>query len=67
MDNTSEESTKSLVRDEDFKVFYHTDKTKEEASCSCLAATLISENQEATEVPKAMVIKKRLLDLLSLL
>ena len=66
-DETSEEGTESLVWDEDFKVFYRTDKTKEEASCSCLAATLINDNQEAIVVPEAMVIKKRLLDLLSLL
>ena len=66
-DNTLEESTKSLVWDKDFKVFYCTDKTKEEASCSRLAAALISENQEAIIVPEAMVIKKRLPDLLSLL
>ena len=48
-DNTSEESTESLVRDEDLKVFYRTDKTKEEASCSRLVAALISDNQEATK------------------
>nr|POE58223.1 hypothetical protein CFP56_40807 [Quercus suber] len=50
-----------------FKVFYHTNETEEEASSSRLAAALISENQEAIEVPEAMVIEKRLPDLLSLL
>nr|POF16800.1 hypothetical protein CFP56_66199 [Quercus suber] len=66
-DNTSEESIESLIRDEDFKVFYRTNETEEEASSSRLAAALISENQKATEVPQAMVIENRLPDLLSLL
>lgn len=57
-DNTSEESTESLVRDEDFKVFYRTNKTKEGASYSHLATTLISENEEAIIVLEAMVIKR---------
>jgi len=46
---------------------YSKDETEEEASSSRLAAALVSENQEATEVPEAMVIEKRLPDLLSLL
>lgn len=66
-DSTSEENTESPIRDEDFKVFYRTYEIEEEASNSHLAATLISENQEATKILEPMEIKKRLPDLLSLL
>ena len=45
------ESTESLVHDEDFEVFYHTDETKDIASNSRLTTALVSENQEVTEVP----------------
>nr|POE55962.1 hypothetical protein CFP56_64384 [Quercus suber] len=66
-DSTLKKSTKSFVRDEDFKIFYHIDETEEEAFSSQQATTLVSENQEVTEVPEAVVIEKRLPDLLSLL
>ena len=64
-DNNLGESTESLVHDEDFEVFYYLDKTKDIASISRLTTTLVSENQEVSEVFEAMVLEKRMPDLLS--
>lgn len=61
------ESIESPFRHEDFMVFYYLDETKEVASNSQLAKSLVSENHEAAEVLEAMVIEKRLPNLLSLL
>ena len=66
-DNTLEEDTKNLIRDDDFEVFYHTNESKEEGLNPHLAVALVSKDQEPIEVPEGMVIKKRLPDLLSLL
>ena len=60
------ESIESLVHDEDFEVFYCPDKTEDITSSSRLTTTLVSENQEVSEVFEAMVLEKRMLDLLSL-
>ena len=61
------ESTENLVRDKDFEVFYHQDKTKDVMSASISSAVVVSEDQGAIKVPKAMVIENKLPDLLSLL
>lgn len=61
------ESIESLFHDKDFEVFYCLDKTEEIASSSRLATAFISQNQVTTEALKAMVLEKRLLDLLSLM
>ena len=61
------ESTESLVRDEDFEVFYHQDKTEDVAFASISSTVVVSEGQGAINVPEAMVIEKKLPDLLSLL
>ena len=66
-EETKEESTENLVRDEDFEIFYHPDMTEDIASMSKPIAVTVSEDQEATEVPEAMVIEKKLPDLLSIL
>jgi len=66
-EHTSGESIESLVHDEDFEVFYCPDKIKDISSSSRLTATLVSENQETTEVPEVMVLEKRMPILLSLL
>ena len=66
-DNNSEEDTENPIRGEDFEVLYCIDKYEEEGLSPHLAATLVSEDQEAIEVPEGMVIEKRLPDLLSLL
>nr|POE54659.1 hypothetical protein CFP56_47300 [Quercus suber] len=66
-EETEEENTKSLICDEDFEIFYHQDVTEDVASTSRPATSVISEDQEATESPEAMVIEKRLPDLLSIL
>ena len=66
-EETKEESTESLIRDEDFEIFYHPDVTEDIASMSKPIAVTVNEDQEATEVPEAMVIKKKLPDLLSIL
>ena len=66
-EETEEESTESLVCDEDFEIFYHQDMTKDVAFTSILVTVVVSEDQEATEILEAMVIEKKLLDLLSLL
>nr|POF02849.1 hypothetical protein CFP56_10907 [Quercus suber] len=66
-EESEEESIESLTRDEDFEIFYHWDVTEDIISTSKMATVAVSEDQEATEVPKAMVIEKKLPDLLSLL
>ena len=66
-ESTLGESTKSLVHDKDFEVFYRPNEIEEVASSSRLATSLVSGNQEATEVHEAMVLEKRLPNLLSLL
>lgn len=66
-DRTLGESIESPFRHEDFMVFYYLDETKEVASNSQLARSLVSKNHEAAEVLEAMVIEKRLPNLLSLL
>lgn len=66
-DNISEEDTENPVWDEDFEIFYCTNKSEEEGLNSPSVAALVSEDQEAIKVPKGMVIKKRLPNLLSLL
>ena len=66
-DNSSEEDTEDPVQEEDFKIFYSANESKKEGLSPYLAATSISEDQEVTEVPEGMVIKKKLPDLLSLL
>ena len=66
-EETEEESTESLVCDEDFEIFYHQDMTKDVAFTSILVTVVVSEDQDATEILEAMVIEKKLLDLLSLL
>lgn len=60
-------NTKSLVHNEDFEVFYCLDETEDISSSLRLTTTLVSENQETTDVPKAMVLEKRIHILLSLL
>lgn len=62
-----EESTESLVCDEDFEVFYQQDETHDIASSSRLGPVLVSEDQEAIHIPEAMVLEKRMPDLLYLL
>ena len=57
-EDTSGESTESLVHDEDFEVFYHPDETEDIASSSRLTIALVSENQKITEIPEAMVLEK---------
>ena len=61
------ESTESLVWDEDFEVLYHQDKIEDVAFASISSAVVVSEGQGAINVPEAMVIEKKLPDLLSLL
>lgn len=66
-EETEEKSIESLIRDEDFEIFYHPNMTKDIASTSKPIVIAISEDQEAIEVPEAMVIEKKLLGLLSIL
>ena len=54
------------IRDEDFEIFSHPNASEEKLN-SRLTTALVSEDQEGTEVPKGMVIEKKLPDLLSLL
>ena len=49
------------------RFFYHTNESKEEGLNLYPAATLVNKDQTAIEVPKGMVIEKRLPYLLSLL
>lgn len=58
-----EESTENPVRDEDFKIFYHTNVSAEEGLSHQLTIVLVSENQRDTHVPEGMVIEKKLSDL----
>nr|POE65815.1 hypothetical protein CFP56_13900 [Quercus suber] len=57
-DNTSEEDTENLVRDEGFEVFYRTNKSKEQGLNTHLATALFSEDQKAIEMTEGMVIEK---------
>ena len=66
-DHTLEEDTEYLVQDEDVEIFYHTNESEEEGLSPQPTIALVSEDQEAIEVPEGMVIEKRLPDLLSLL
>ena len=56
-----------MVHEEVFEVFYHPDVTEDAATTSTLVVVAVSTDQGATKVPEAMVIEKRLPDLLSLL
>nr|POE95958.1 hypothetical protein CFP56_47052 [Quercus suber] len=62
-----EEAFENLVHEEDREVFYCPNLTKNAATTSTPIAVTVSTDQRAIEMPKGMVIKKRLLDLLSLL
>ena len=66
-DNSSEEDTEDPVRDEDFEIFYRANESEKEGLSLHLATASISEDQEVIEVPKRMVIEKKLPDLLFLL
>ena len=66
-EDISGESTKSLVHDEDFEVFYRPDVIEDISSSLRLTTALVSENQKVTKLPKVMVLEKRMIDLLSLL
>ena len=57
-DNSLEEDTENPVRDKDFEIFYHVNESKEEGLSRHLCTTLVSEDQEAIEVPEGMVIEK---------
>ena len=66
-DHTLEEDTEYLVQDKDFEIFYRTNESEEEGLSPQPTIALVSEDQEAIEVPEGMVIEKRLPNLLSLL
>nr|POE92508.1 hypothetical protein CFP56_37952 [Quercus suber] len=61
------EGFESLVREEDFELFYHPGMTEDAMITFAPIVIAISTDQGATEVPERMVIEKRLPDLLSLL
>ena len=66
-DNSSKEDTEDPVRDEDFEIFYRANESEKEELSLHLATASISKDQKVIEVPKRMVIEKKLPDLLFLL